>query len=112
MDEPTFAQILGRKIRALRKIRRMSQPDVAEALGYNSSGTISLIEAGKSGMSQEKIFDAAKLFGVHPMVLMSEKELSESDLEMYVSLQRLLDRESPSKHYETIRALLRLSEVE
>ena len=59
-----YREILGKKIRLLREIYseahgiKLTQEQLSTILGYASNAAISLIEAGKRGMSQDKIVKA------------------------------------------------------
>jgi transcriptional regulator with XRE-family HTH domain len=97
---------LGKKIRILRETLSMSQSDLAEALGYAPGNTmISQIERGQKGMSLDKIKAVAKIFKVPYVVLLSEDEYTETDLEMFVNLQKVI-KSGDSKHKDSIKLLL------
>lgn len=100
-----FKKLLGRKIRALRIKHDMTQMDLAGLLGYESTGTISLIESGQKGMDHEKIRKAAQVFGVQMSFLMSEKQLNDEQLDMMINLQMLLD-DPTNRYYQAIKATL------
>jgi len=104
-----YRHILGKKIRMLRDIARMTQMDLANALGYTSTGMVSQIEAGAKGMDPEKIIEAARIFDVHPSVLISDVDMAHEDIEMFVNLSTILKSKNKAKHVDTIRELLKLS---
>jgi len=104
-----YRHILGKKIRMLRDIARMTQMDLANALGYTSTGMISQIEAGAKGMDPEKIIEAARIFDVHPSVLISDVDMAHEDIEMFVNLSMILKSKHKAKHVGAIRELLKLS---
>lgn len=57
------SDILAGNLRDLRAMSRMSQQDVAEAIGVDA-GTITNYEAGRTVPSYEKAWMLASLFGV------------------------------------------------
>jgi len=101
----TFNQILGNKIRTLREIKGMSQMDLAYKLGYNSTGAISQIESGDRGMGKEKLINAARVLGIHPAILMSDKEFDKRHLKLFSNLTTLIEDEPNSEHLKTIEFL-------
>lgn len=102
-----FNEILGRKIKLLREIKGMDQMDLAYALGYNSSGMISLIERGVRGMSKKRIAAAAEVFGVHESILYDPHEYTERQLRVLINLTELMKRCPDNNHiFTTIETLL------
>ena len=89
-----FRQILGKKIRELRKMRDMSQVELAKELGFTSTGAISQVENGLKGMKMESIFKAAKALGVHAIVLMSPYDMNEEDIEIAFALFKFFEKRS------------------
>jgi transcriptional regulator with XRE-family HTH domain len=75
-----YNKVVGHRINFFRKLRGITQTELAKALGYTSSGTISLIERGIIGMNKAKIAVAAKVLSVHPWVLTTEESLSDNQL--------------------------------
>lgn len=57
---------VGLKIKTLRRLAGLTQTELAKKLGYSSSGTISLIESEKRGMTLDKLFLASKILNVPP----------------------------------------------
>jgi len=112
MRNESFKIALGRKMWQLRKLSGMNQEQVAEALGYEGSGTISQIEKGKKGMKNEKIKEAAKLFKVNPHVLMSGRNYKNDELQMHIDLETVIQQRRKSEHFEAIKSLLRLAAKE
>lgn len=101
-----FNIILGKKILALRELQGLNQLDLAFKLGYESTGTISLIETGQAGMKREKVYEAARLFNVPPWVLFDDREYTKEELELYSNFHRLMDSKDP-EFYGAIKALLK-----
>lgn len=60
---------LGRRIRELREVHRLGQQDVANHLGISRSA-VSLIEAGKRGISGIELARLAEFFGVSERTLL------------------------------------------
>lgn len=61
-------EIIALNIRRLRKLRRWTQHDLAEASGWNIS-TIQRIEEGKRSINIEQLQDIAMALGVSPQDL-------------------------------------------
>ncbi len=69
-------QRFGKKLRTLRKRNKMSQKQVATALGIQSDAFISEIETGKRKPSLDFVLKIAELFDVTPNhLLLDELEL-------------------------------------
>ena len=85
-----YREILGKKLRLLREIysethsENLTQEQLGIILGYKSNSAISLIECGRRGMLQDKIVQAAKVLGVNPIVLLSDRDMSKDELECCV----------------------------
>ena len=62
--------ILYDRIRELRVARKMSQDDLAKAMGYKDRSMITKIESGKVDISQKKIMAFARVLGTTPSYLM------------------------------------------
>jgi transcriptional regulator with XRE-family HTH domain len=107
-------KILGNKLKALRLLNKKTQEDVRKALGYESTGMISLIERGETGMEPDKINLAAEYFHIHPAILFSNEDIPEKELAMHVNLMIALHkaRINPSKHLPAIEQLLELAAKE
>lgn len=105
MENKTPREILGHKVKFYRKQIGLSQVQLGERLGYNSSGTISLIERGERGMDQDIIAKTADVFGVHPMVLMSTKDYTDEQLEIFLTISKIID-DPKSENYQTLQKLL------
>ena len=66
--------ILYDRIRELRVARKMSQDDLAKAMGYKDRSMITKIESGKVDISQKKIMAFARVLGTTPSYLMGWTE--------------------------------------
>ena len=103
-----FKIVLGKKIRYLRKLNGMTQVQAMNALGYESTATLSLIERGKMGMTMDKIAVASKIFKVPWFVLASPEEMSDDEIEMYVNLKKVCDAPD-HPHKSVLKESLRLA---
>jgi transcriptional regulator with XRE-family HTH domain len=91
-----YRELLGRKIKVLRKEAGLRQEDLRHMLGYDSATMISLIESGKKGMSMEKLARAAEVFNVNEAFLLSRKPLNDEQIQMIINLNRVVEMpESP-----------------
>jgi transcriptional regulator with XRE-family HTH domain len=61
---------LYENIKILRKENEWSQDELAKKMGYTDRSSIAKIEAGKVDLSQSKIMEFARVFGVEPGDLM------------------------------------------
>jgi transcriptional regulator with XRE-family HTH domain len=72
-------QRFGEKLHILRISRRMTQKELASALGMTAHGYISEIESGKKKPTAEFVLAIARLFDV------STDELLKDELELHMS---------------------------
>ena len=107
-----FKKILGKNIKTFRQVKGWEQVELGEKLGYESSGAISLIESGLRGMDKEKIFRAAKVFGIDVVFLLSDHEHTPREAKQIISFYNYIHRETPSIHTDSIESLLALAEKE
>jgi transcriptional regulator with XRE-family HTH domain len=98
---------IGGKLRKLRKLAGLTQIEVALALGYKSTGTISHIEAGRMVMDLDKIIAAAEFFHIHPAYIVSDEKIDDEDLEMMIMLTKVLRQRSKHDYYRALQALLK-----
>lgn len=78
---------LGEKIRQQREAKGMTQLELAQKIGYTTTGAISLIESGKRDISIDKVREIAKALDVTPHWLMgwSDNPLTiKTDLELTI----------------------------
>lgn len=91
--------MLGDKIRQLRKDRKITQTQLAEAIGLRQSA-IGMIERNKNGASSEKLREIADFFGVTVDYLLSDDENStainkkERDYSLTIKEQENIDIEA------------------
>ena len=67
---------LYENIRELRKLNSWTQEELATRMGYTDRSMIAKIESGKVDISQSKILEFAKIFGVEPGYLMGWEDES------------------------------------
>jgi transcriptional regulator with XRE-family HTH domain len=73
-------QRFGGKLRVLRKRRRMTLRELADALGYTAYSYISEVETGKLNPSLDLALKVSRLFNVSlDQLLKDELELDEED---------------------------------
>ena len=78
VSKPEDLQEVGSKIRFLRKEKKMSQLELAEAIGVTQN-TIYLIETGQSEMKLGKLFSIAEVLDVTPDKLLPNEAKTTSN---------------------------------
>lgn len=106
--ETKIRVVFGNKIKNLREIHGMTQMDLARLLGYDSSGTISLIENGIKGMSKKRVVELAQALKIPVDALLSEQDYSVDDLMVLSSVMQMigLPKEKRPGHFEAIKTLI------
>lgn len=61
---------IGDRIKQLREAKKMSQDELAQAVGYKSRSTVGKIELGKMDITQSSVVAIAKALGTTPGYLM------------------------------------------
>lgn len=89
----------------MREISRQSQKDIFKSVGL-SSGALSLMEAGKSGIQANTLFSIADKIGFHPGMFFFKHNLSSDELEKQTN-DFLLLVEGESFDQPEIKALFR-----
>ena len=79
---------VGQRIKLKREEKGLSQLDLARKVGYETKGSISMIEAGKRDISLDKVREIAKALDVTPHWLMG---WSDSPLEIKTDLEITID---------------------
>lgn len=79
---------VGQRIKLKREEKGLSQLDLARKVGYETKGSISMIEAGKRDISLDKVREIAKALDVTPHWLMG---WSDSPLEIKTDLELTID---------------------
>jgi transcriptional regulator with XRE-family HTH domain len=110
-DGDRFRQMLGKKIKALRTGRGITQVELAKALGFTSTGAISQVESGQRGLTFESILSAAKVLDVHPVFLMTPDYIELADFRLIEAMLKLCARrwqqpELVDKKIEEIRTII------
>ena len=72
---------LYENIRKLRKLNNWTQEELAVRMGYTDRSTIAKIESGKVDISQSKILEFARLFGVEAGELMGSDGIIDTEIE-------------------------------
>lgn len=105
LEVEELRKIIGKKIRLLRKMKKITQVRLGRALGYTSTGTISQIENGVRGLQLASIMKVAHIFGVHPAVLISPIDIK--DQSDFILLSKIIELiEVKHKRPEVARPLL------
>ena len=104
--------VIGQKIKLLRLQQGKTQQDLAQFLGYTSSGMMSQVEHGQTALSQEKLSRLADYLGVPSYVLLNDRPYSDRDLLLFAQLEVVLRNNPESKHLSTIESLLNLAATE
>lgn len=73
----TTQEVMGLRIKALRELRKLSQTELAEKVGYKDKTAIAKVEAGKVDLPQSKIYAFAKALGTTISYLFSEDNVEE-----------------------------------
>ncbi len=105
-DDTNYYKVLGEKFRELRLERSLSQTDVMEALGWTSTGAVSLVEQGKRGMSFQNIAKSAKLLNVPVAVLMNTEDYTSERLQMVVMMMDLISGPK-NEEFKAIKTFLK-----
>lgn len=99
-------EVFGRRLKALRKERRMTQEEVAEKLGLHNS-YIGLLERGERIPSLITLEKIAKFFGVKPVDLIAEDKKEEKYSFKQKELLYIVEEGSP----EQIDKLYKISKI-
>lgn len=106
---------LYQNIKELRKQNHWSQEELAKRMGYTDRSSIAKIEGGKVDLSQSKILEFARVFGVDAGELMGndgvvtpEEEKTSRIRELYATIppEVLEDAETDSQLKEVISLFL------
>ena len=100
----------GRRVRLFREREQLSQLELGSKVGYTSSGTISQIENGLFIVHPNKRVLLAKALRVHPVVLESERVLSNGDLESLAIFMDILQNPKSYEHSAEIKRLIKSSD--
>lgn len=105
MNKDEAKKVFGENLKQLRIARGFTQDELAKALGYVNRSSINKIELGRSDMPRNKVFLAAKLLEVDPLVLLqqSDEELVIDKYPKNRELFFLIDQLSKSSQKELKR---------
>lgn len=98
--------LLGNRIMLLRKLNGVKQEQLRAACGYRSKGTISRIEKGHIGMTDDKLVLAARVLNVHPFVLQTPVDLSMEQLQLLSKFMDILSEPEKNENYNAIKLLI------
>lgn len=98
--------MIGKRLRYLREYRGMTQEELGRHLGYTSSGTVSLIEAGERGMSKRRIIDTARKLDVHPYILQTPDEIPHDKLILISEIIKVVLDPTKEQTTEAIHAIV------
>lgn len=98
------------RIRDLRIQQKLSQDDLAKALGYKDRSMITKIESGKVDISQTKIIDFARVLHTTPAYLMGWEDNNPG---LSFDEQAIIDiyRSLPEKGKEHVRASVQAAKL-
>ena len=82
--------MIGQTIRDLRKLKKMSQPELAKVVGVSQT-TVTAWETGKAEPSSSAISNLADYFNVTTDYLLGRPEKKDDDNVDYVALDKALD---------------------
>ena len=112
-DELEFNSIVGKNIRYLRKLKKLTQQEIADAVGV-ACQQVSKYEKGMNGCSAFRLHQLAKFFGVSMEVLADPQMITkhrgfaeemewqqyEADIERQLTEQEIIDKYKKSVgHY-------------
>ena len=102
--------ILYDRIRELRVARKMSQDDLAKAMGYKDRSMITKIESGKVDISQKKIMAFARVLGTTPSYLMGWTDEKPPEPEVPITQEARIisggiDKMPPERRAQALRIL-------
>lgn len=99
-------KLIGRRVHFFRKLRGISQIELAAAAGYNSTGTISRIECGSAGIAKIKILAIAEKLSVNPIILTLEDDLTDEQFVMINNLITLMKNPSNKEDVSSIKSII------
>lgn len=113
---------LYQNIKELRKQNHWSQEELAKRMGYTDRSSIAKIEGGKVDLSQSKILEFARIFGVDAgdlmgddgIVTLEEEEQAKRIRELYASVPTdvMISAETDSQIREVISLFLNGDEAD
>ena len=67
-----MSNVFGENVKKIRKLRRMTQKDLSDALGYSDRSMIAKIETGKTAVTYDMIVNIGHHLRVNPTIFFSE----------------------------------------
>ena len=110
-DDRNYNKTVGKNLRLFRELLGMEQAELGAFIGYEQP-MVSLIENGERGLKGEPLLRAAEALNIDVSFLVADKKYTEEEAQMIVDFHTLLRRPEKSKHYDTIKSLLKLSKTE
>ena len=110
-NDRNYNKTVGKNLRLLRELLGMEQADLGRLIGYEQP-MVSLIEKGERGLKGEPLLRAAEALNIDVSFLVAEKKYTKEEAQMILDFHKLLRRPEKSKHYDTIKTLLKLSKTE
>lgn len=111
MKSRKIRELIGKKVRQLREINKVTQMELAYELGYNSTGTISQVEGGTKGMDIERLFKTAQFFNVSLFYLLTPMEISKEQLRIIEKLETILKKPG-TEDYNILRNFTEKGDVD
>ena len=105
MTESEYLVLVGKRIRIFRKHLKLNQEYVAEKAGCSNS-LISLAERGKAKLDLEKYRSIAATLGVPVEILLSEKELTNTQLFALAKFTKIITADKPTPNLGAINQLI------
>lgn len=102
-------KLIGHRIQFFRKLRGVTQIELAKALGYTSTGAVSRIERGDIGMKKSNLSTAAKVLQIQPYLLTMEENLNDEEIVIVNNFIRLIRQKTPNTTLEKIKSLIKSS---
>lgn len=98
---------IGKNIRFYRELKKMTQKQFADAMGYDNHTTITKIEQGQRDVPMSKLGEMARILGVSPAAFFHD--VPATDYVEYIENIRRLEDEDPEK-LRIIREMLGMPE--
>lgn len=98
---------IGKQIKKYRQLNNLTQMDLAKALGYTSSASVSLVEQGKRGASKDVLLRCCKVFNIHAAELLAPPVVeNNSDDRFYQDVMKIISSPKKPATYDAIKTLV------
>lgn len=104
-QRPDYKQIFGDRLRKIRKIKKLTQKQVAEAIGMSTSG-MTQIENGQKMPSTENLFAISSALNVPVALLAHPLKMSDKHIRLIIKAMDLIILNPNSVYLETIDQIL------